>query len=196
MSCSKWSYTPERCDGDSCVGDCDCCHKSEIDEHNENMMTYNEIIDRLEMMDFFADRAGKELWFDKPTDIQNQDIAKHHQILQSAIQTLKEQRVNKWISVKDGLPKDNETVNITWINRKPVSYYTDIKDKPFTATGVYYKGNWYWWSATIQDCLDEYDVFEPDKIDESIEIVAWMPLPKPYNERKMDIQLKGEQDSI
>ena len=85
-----------------------------------------------------------------------------------------------WINVKDRLPKDNEAVNITWVNRNPVSYYADIKDKPFTATGVYYKGNWYWWSATIQDYLDEYDIFEPEKIDETIEVIAWMPLPKPY----------------
>jgi hypothetical protein len=47
----------------------------------------------------------------------------------------------EWIKVKEKLPKDNEAVNITWVNRKPVSYYADIKDKPFTATGVYYKGN-------------------------------------------------------
>lgn len=85
-----------------------------------------------------------------------------------------------WINVKERLPKDNEAVNITWVNRKPVSYYANIKDKPFTATGVYNKGIWYWWSAIVQDYLDEYDEFEPDKIDESIEIIAWMPLPEPY----------------
>lgn len=86
----------------------------------------------------------------------------------------------QWINVKERLPKDNEAVNITWVNRKPVSYYANIKDKPFTATGVYNKGIWYWWSAIVQDYLDEYDEFEPDKIDESIEIIAWMPLPEPY----------------
>lgn len=86
----------------------------------------------------------------------------------------------QWINVKERLPKDNEAVNITWVNRKPVSYYVNIKDKPFTATGVYNKGIWYWWSAIVQDYLDEYDEYEPDKIDESIEIIAWMPLPEPY----------------
>ena len=25
MSCSKWAYTPEVCDGEYCVGDCDHC---------------------------------------------------------------------------------------------------------------------------------------------------------------------------
>ena len=28
MSCSKWAYTPEKCDGDSCIGNCDICHKA------------------------------------------------------------------------------------------------------------------------------------------------------------------------
>ena len=29
MSCSKWAYEPEKCDGDYCVGDCDLCKKAE-----------------------------------------------------------------------------------------------------------------------------------------------------------------------
>ena len=28
MSCSKWAYIPERCDGDACPGDCDMCSKA------------------------------------------------------------------------------------------------------------------------------------------------------------------------
>ena len=29
MSVSKWAYTPEVCDGDICVGDCDLCSKAD-----------------------------------------------------------------------------------------------------------------------------------------------------------------------
>lgn len=91
----------------------------------------------------------------------------------------------QWISVKDNLPQDNEVVNITWVNRSPVSYYADIKDKPFTATAVYYRGIWYWWSTIVQDYLAEYDTFESEQIDEVIEVVAWMPLPEPYNIKEL-----------
>ena len=28
MSVSKWAYTPEKCDGDYCCGDCDHCDKT------------------------------------------------------------------------------------------------------------------------------------------------------------------------
>lgn len=29
MSCSKWAYDPEKCDGDFCPGDCDICGKAD-----------------------------------------------------------------------------------------------------------------------------------------------------------------------
>lgn len=91
----------------------------------------------------------------------------------------------QWISVKDNLPQENEVVNITWVNRSPVSYYADIKDKPFTATAVYYRGIWYWWSTIVQDYLDEYGTLDSEKIDDAIEVVAWIPLPEPYNIKEM-----------
>lgn len=89
---------------------------------------------------------------------------------------------NKWIPVSERLPEDNKTVNITWVNRKPEIYYKDIKDKPFTATGVYYQGNWYWWNTVVEDYLAEYGKYETDKINACIEVIAWMPLPEPYRE--------------
>lgn len=36
MSVSKWAYTPEKCDGDTCVGDCDLCGKAEEEEEEED----------------------------------------------------------------------------------------------------------------------------------------------------------------
>ena len=32
MSVSKWAYSPEKCDGDYCPGDCDNCGKAEEEE--------------------------------------------------------------------------------------------------------------------------------------------------------------------
>lgn len=32
MSVSLWAYTPDKCDGDICVGDCDLCGKAEEEE--------------------------------------------------------------------------------------------------------------------------------------------------------------------
>lgn len=36
MSVSKWAYTPEKCDGDYCPGDCDNCNKANEDESEDN----------------------------------------------------------------------------------------------------------------------------------------------------------------
>lgn len=84
----------------------------------------------------------------------------------------------EWISVKDRLPKELEAVNIVWVNHDPPSYYQHTKNKPFAATAVYYKGNWYWWNATVEDVLAEYGRSDFDFIDKSIEITHWMPLPE------------------
>lgn len=89
-----------------------------------------------------------------------------------------------WIPCSERLPKDLEPVNITWVNHNPKSYYTNIKDKPFTATGVYFNGQWYWWNTTCTDILAEYSHNYDDIIDNAIKVTAWQPLPKPYKEKR------------
>ncbi len=91
-------------------------------------------------------------------------------------------RQTRWIPVSERLPEELEPVNITWKNHNPESYYADIKDKPFTATGVYFNGQWYWWSTLCTDILAEYSHNYDDIIDDAIEVIAWMPLPEPYKE--------------
>ena len=85
----------------------------------------------------------------------------------------------EWVSVEDRLPEELTPVNIVWVNRKPPSYYANIKDKPFTATGIFYRDRWYWYSVVCEDMLGEYGDYEPDRVDEKIEITHWMPLPEP-----------------
>lgn len=92
----------------------------------------------------------------------------------------------RWIPVSERLPEDLEPVNITWVNHNPESYYADIKDKPFTATGVYFNGQWYWWSTLCTDILAEYSHNYYDIIDDDIEITAWTPLPESYKAERED----------
>ena len=86
----------------------------------------------------------------------------------------------RWIPVEERLPDDLAEVNVTWVNHEPEPYYDFVKDKPFTASAVYYKGDWYWYSSACVDILAEYGKNEIDKLDDAIEITAWMPLPEPY----------------
>jgi len=108
---------------------------------------------------------------------------------------LKEQ--TRWIPVNKRLPENTNPVNITWVNHNPVSYYVDIKDKPFVATGHYCNGKWWWYSAICQDLLDEYGESKADEMDDEIEVIAWMPLLKPYqSEVKTYIGEKPYDDCI
>ena len=85
-----------------------------------------------------------------------------------------------WIPCSAGLPKTNDPVNVTYVNHNPSNYYAEVKDKPYTATAHFHKGQWYWYSCTTQDLLDEYGTWIPDLIDKDVEILAWCKLPEPY----------------
>lgn len=88
----------------------------------------------------------------------------------------------RWIPVTEKLPEECEEVNITWVNTEPESYYQHIKGIPYTGSGLYCKGRWYWYSATCKDYLEEYGVAQGDEMDDAIRVIAWMPLPEPYRE--------------
>ena len=54
-------------------------------------MYREKVIDGLEMLQFFNQRAGRELWADKQHDIQEKDIANADAIFTDALALLKEQ---------------------------------------------------------------------------------------------------------
>lgn len=87
---------------------------------------------------------------------------------------------SRWIPVSEGLPKDIKPVQITWKNNDPEIYYQDIKGKHFTGTAHYKDGKWYWYSDVTEDFLAEYGRCDIYEFDSAIEVVAWMPMPKPY----------------
>ena len=91
-------------------------------------------------------------------------------------------KVDEWIPCSERLPEELTPVNVTWVNRKPTSYYENIKDIPFTATAVYCNEKWFWWSVICEDILAEYGRNDAEMVDEEVEILAWQPLPEPYKE--------------
>lgn len=90
-----------------------------------------------------------------------------------------------WTPISKDLPEELIAVNVTWVNHDPAPYYKEIKDKRFVDTAVYYQGDWYWWDVVLVDVLKEYGNSRVTYIDSAIEIIAWKPLPKPW---------EGEQD--
>ena len=49
MSGSKWRYTPEKCDGDFCPGECDNCPKcwEDAEEEDEGKTCREQLIEQL-----------------------------------------------------------------------------------------------------------------------------------------------------
>lgn len=133
----------------------------------------NDILDKWEF--FYGQRAGRELWADKPTEVQDEDIANFCRDLELVREALEQQR---WIPCSERMPEELEPVNVVWVNHRPEPYYGKIKDVPQKATAVYYRKKWYWWSCVCEDLLAEYGRNEPDLVDSGIEITRWMPLPE------------------
>lgn len=98
----------------------------------------------------------------------------------TAKKALEKQATSEWIPVSERLPEELVSVNVTWVNRKPTSYYEHIKDKPFTATAMYCNEKWFWWSSICEDILAEYGRNDAEMVDEYVEILAWQPLPEPW----------------
>ena len=146
-------------------------------------MTLDEAIAHAKEVASKVRKNGNYLHFRGNERIANEceECAKEHEQLADWLTELQERReADKWISVKERTPDDLEPVNITWINHEPEPYYKEIKGKPFTATGVYFNGQWYWWSTLCTDILAEYSHNYDDIVDKAIEITHWKPLPKPY----------------
>lgn len=104
----------------------------------------------------------------------------------TAIEALKAQDANRWISCQERLPDNIGAVLITRANRKPEQYQQGVKDKPFVCAAHYCNGKWWWDSATCEDYLAEYGHSDVDAMDNDIDVLAWMPLPDAYNPPEKD----------
>ena len=134
----------------------DCPHKEKCDEVQENIS------------DETTDLCGATIKA-LAIEIINQTAAEYN---------------NGWIPCSERFPEECAPVNVTWINRKPESYYAKIKDVPFSATAVYYNSQWYWYSSTCVDYLSEYGKNDFDLVDKDIDIIAWMELPSAYRPKE------------
>ena len=95
-------------------------------------------------------------------------------------------KTEHWIPVSERLPKDIKPVIVTWKNTDPKSYYQYIVGKHFIGTAHYKNGKWFWYSSVTEDLLAEYGRCDSEEFDEAIEVIAWMPLPEPYEPQESE----------
>ena len=105
-------------------------------------------------------------------------IQAHNETIVDVLNTIEQQpKVGEWIPVEEGLPEENEIVDITYetyINKYESGVMTIITE---SLTGIAYHKNGKW--------FDEYDEVIID------DIVAWKPRSKPMIKKQKNIFLKN-----
>lgn len=130
----------------------------------------NDILEKLSF--FYGQRAGRELWNDKPREVQDEDIASFNSdmdFLWTIINGLTSKN-DDWISVKERLPEEENERYYPMLN-VATSYgavkwgFYRVRDK-----------KWYIYSEIRDEFIEAYDK----------EIVAWQPLPNHIKENNYD----------
>ena len=146
----------------------------------EMIETGKELLDKMQF--FGGQRAGRELWADKPYEVQERDIEAFNRdidTLRDIIRQL-EAQVPKWISVKERLPEGEDPVLILV---KETEHYGLNKEKRkvyFCQYLAYWDGD-EWFTAWCNGCRKISDTAKEPYADD-YEVTHWMPLPEPPKE--------------
>lgn len=116
------------------------------------MIDEKNLIEKLEMLRFFNQRAERELWQDKQKAVQDIDIENADEILSFAIESL---RKREWVPCSERLPEKPEF-------EKGYIIQSEIIEEPYSA----------YWNGKKWTDVDNRELSD---------IVAWMSLPEPYS---------------
>lgn len=106
-----------------------------------------EILDKLSF--FGGQRAGRELWSDKPREVQDEDIAKFNRDIEYLRGVIRKHMDDGWIPVEERLPDESLNSVIGWDEYRERCCFVQ-----------YYGGRW---------------MLRADR--EPIKITHWRPLP-------------------
>lgn len=125
-------------------------------------MTIDRAIDILDKWEFFhGQRAGRELWADKPREVQNKDIADFCRDLGIVREALERTR---WIPCSERLPEDEIRSYLCWYEYFRYGSYNAM----YQACGIGYCCNGRWGGEVAQG--------------RDAKVLYWMPLPEPPKE--------------
>ena len=124
-----------------------------------------EILDKLSF--FGGQRAGRELWNDKPREAQDEDIASFNRDIKWLRDFIRNYMNDGWIPVEERLPEVDEDVEEIIEDDDCPEYNVTIRGASESTT-LKYSPNGSWFDS--YGCV--YDV------------IAWQPLPEPYKPKQ------------
>ena len=123
------------------------------------MQELEKAFDMLDKLSFFGgQRAGRELWNDKPRDVQDEDIANFNRDIEYLRDFIRKHMNDGWISVDQRLPDESLNSVIGWDEYRERCCFVQ-----------YYGGRW---------------MLRADR--EPIHIIAWRPLPETYQAERSE----------
>lgn len=124
-----------------------------------------EILDKLSL--FGGQRAGRELWNDKPRKVQDEDIASFNRDIGYLRDIIRKHMNDGWIPVEKRLPEDDIEVLIT---------YSDVDNENETGIDITTYGY-----ATLGGNKLSYKEWRNPFLyfKGNYKVIAWRPLPEP-----------------
>lgn len=148
-----------------------------------------EILDKLSF--FGGQRAGRELWNDKPREVQDEDIANFNRDIEYLKDIIRKHMNDGWISVEEQLPEDGSRVlavikHHKWIADYDSSWvpecektqhpeYTEVCESIASEEGWTYRCHEMDYEVDEAYIKPKRDIANPIS-----EVIAWRPLPEPY----------------
>ena len=138
-----------------------------------------EIIDKFSF--FGGQRAGRELWNDKPREVQDEDIASFNRDIEYLKDIIRNHMNDGWIPVeKYGLPKEEGIYDLTVINGR--GEYVSVRWE--FLSGVHLSGQQHYVDG-VHYWADNYRG-EPINEFLSERVIAWRKKPEPYCPERSD----------
>ena len=146
-----------------------------------------EILDKLSF--FGGQRAGRELWNDKPREVQDEDIKNFNHDIEFLRDFIRQHMNDGWIPAEKALPRCEEEVFIqTERGTRTTAMYEDgtMREEDSIWHWCDIDGDW----DEERDCMIipkgwwEYRHFNPDDVYNNVvdeKVIAWRPLPEPYS---------------
>ena len=137
-----------------------------------------EILDKLSF--FGGQRAGRELWNDKPRDVQDEDIASFNRDIEWLREFIRKHMTDGWIPVEHGLP---EVFGKYWAT---IRYSDGRISEPIVVDfrGVRQK--------YVVDTPNgrEYETWGIDSAFHGSRVIAWRPyyIPEPYRPERSEVE--------